>query len=75
MTKSLVPILQNPTATWVSCPWWKKQEHGYDNIISRGIEEDWRKFTPLKFDLNKKKILIFFTAFCLQVVLIPCKKT
>ena len=52
----------------------KKQKLFYDNIISRGIEEDQRKFTPLMFNLNKKKT-IFVTAFGLQVVPIPLKKT
>ena len=33
----------------------KNKNFFYDNIISRGIEEDQRKFTPLMFNLNKKK--------------------
>ena len=38
----------------------KKQELYYDNIISKGKAENHRKFTPLIFDLNKKKTTNFF---------------
>ena len=44
-------------------------------LISRGKEENQRKFAPLMFDLNEKQWIIFFlTAFGLQVVPIPWKK-
>ena len=57
MTDHLIIILQNPTTTWVArmpLVKKKKQEFCYDNIISRGKEEDKKKFTPLIFDLKEK---------------------
>ena len=52
---NIISILLNLATTWVSCPYWKNKNFGYDNIILRGKAENQRKYTPLMFDQNEKK--------------------
>ena len=76
MTNRLVLILQNPTTTWVSCIWWKKQELCYDKIISRGkVESKKIYYTHFPYKkINKQNKFFFLLLFGLPMVPIPWKK-